>query len=483
MMNVSFLQTTRFMILKSFVREQMTLKPVEVEIVLTPGLPIISILGLPDKIIQESTKRIQTALLSQGYQLPKARQIIVNLWPREGKKSSLGLDLAIALGILHESGQKILPDTNDYIYGELDMQGRVRAPEDLILLNQLDESVLTGESKMSFDFDTKVLSEISSEVVFKKSQNAKNFLLRPPFLYQSFPKAIANLLKIVSVGEHSIMLAGPPGSGKTSFVDSVASFLEEPNEEQKREIKKNSYFFEQKLSWRPVVKPHHSSTALSLVGGGSQMLPGEIVRSNQGILILDELLEFSQDAQSVLREPMESGFYTMARAGRRQQFPCRAIVLATSNLCPCGEFTPSSHKICRCSSLQLRKYMQKLSGPFVDRFSIFCFSNHWRTSNSTAQESSSKILEDIQKSIAFRKKRGQQNVSEITPVEEIITTFESEKVKKLLPYFKSKRRESSCLRVARTIADLEFSEKIKIEHIEKSLHYTFFSFEEIKKIF
>ncbi|MBY0384814.1 ATP-binding protein, partial [bacterium] len=203
----------------------------------------------------------------------------------------------------------------------------------------------------------------------------------------------------------------------------------------------------------------------------------------QGVLILDELLEFSQEAQSVLREPMESGFYTMARAGRRQQFPCRAMVLATSNLCPCGEYTPSSSKICRCSSLQLRRYVQKLSGPFVDRFSIFCFSNYWRKSDSQEKMSSENILGEIEKSIAFRKSRGQKNVSEELSIEEIESAFENEKVKKLLPYFKSKRREMSCLRVARTIADLEFSEKIKIEHIEKSLHYTFFPFEEIKKIF
>jgi magnesium chelatase family protein len=180
---------------------------------------------------------------------------------------------------------------------------------------------------------------------------------------------------------------------------------------------------------------------------------------------------------------MESGFYTMARAGRRQQFPCRAIVLATSNLCPCGEYTPQSSRICRCSSLQLRRYMQKLSGPFVDRFSIFCFSNHWRKLESQIQVSSEDIFAAICKSIEFRKARGQKGVSDTLLAEEIEKSFENNKLKKLLPTFKSKRREIACLRLARTIADLELSEKIKTEHIEKSLHYTFFPFEEIKKIF
>ncbi len=471
------------MILKSFVRQQMCLKPIEVEVVLTPGLPTISILGLPDKIIQESARRIQTALLNQGYQMPKARQVLVNLWPRENKKSSLGLDLAIALGILHESGQKPIVDREQPIYGELDMDGRVRAPKDLVFLDSQDSIILTGEGTNHYDFDVEVLSDLRSISYRKTRQEQTQFTQRPSFPVEKFPTPAAELLKVVATGEHSVAVVGPPGTGKTSFVESIPSFLDEPNFQQLREIRKSAYYFGQGQRWRPVVKPHHSSTALAFTGGGGSVLPGEIVRANHGVLILDELLEFSKDVQSILREPMESGVLNLARAGRREQFDCKTLVLATSNLCPCGEYSPTNSKNCRCSSLQLRRYLQNLSGPFVDRFSVFQFTNNWHFSESDDLRDSTKILEHIQRAIDFRKETRQQHFpNESLPIEQIFKQLES-KDKKLIPLFKSRRREISFLQVARTIADLQFSEKINQTHLEKSLHYTFFPFEEIKKIF
>ncbi len=473
------------MIVKSLIRQHMELKPIDVEIVLTPGLPTISILGLPDKIIQESTKRIQTALLNQGFQLPKARQVIVNLWPRDHKKSSLGLDLAIAIGILHESGQKVFSETEQVVYGELDMNGFVRAPEDLHLFEGKEQKILTGEGDQSYDFDVEVLKELKDTASTQKRKTKEAKTLRPSFLYSEYPVAAARLLKIVAAGEHSLVLVGPPGTGKTTFVESVISFLNPPSLAQLHELKKSAIYYREKINWRPVIKPHHSSTPLSLVGGGSGLLPGEIVRAHHGILILDELLEFSNEVQSMLREPMESGRIRLARAGRQQDFSCQALVLATSNLCPCGEYVPSSFKNCRCSSLQLRRYLQKLSGPFVDRFSIFHFTNRWISSTAKEEtESSEEILKQIEKAVFFRShERGQQTSNNTLSFEEVYKDFESENVRNLVPSFQSKRRELSFLRVARTIADLSSSKKINIEHVRHSLDFTFFPFEEIKKSF
>lgn len=472
------------MILKSFVRQQMCLRPIEVEVVLTPGLPTISIMGLPDRIIQESAKRIQTALLNQGYQMPKARQVLVNLWPRENKKSSLGLDLAIALGILHESGQKPIVDRDQPIYGELDMDGRVRAPKDLVFLDSQETVILTGESSHHYDFNVDVLADLKSIAYRQIRQEQKQFTQRPAFALQKFPAPAAELLKIIATGEHSVAVVGPPGTGKTSFVESLPSFLDEPNTQQLREIRKSAYYFGQAQHWRPVVKPHHSATALAFTGGGGGVLPGEIVRANHGVLILDELLEFSKDVQSILREPMESGVLNLARAGRREQFDCKTLVLSTSNLCPCGEYSPSNPKNCRCSSLQLRKYLQKLSGPFVDRFSVFQFTNDWHFSDTDDLQESQKILEHIQKAIRFRREsRNQSEPNSSRSLEKIHQQDLEPKAKKLIPPFKSKRREISFLQVARTIADLQFSEKIEQTHLEKSLHFTFFPFEEVKKVF
>jgi magnesium chelatase family protein len=470
------------MILKSFVRSHFGLKPIEVEVVLTPGLPTISILGLPDKSIQESTKRIQAALLNQGFQIPKARQVLVNLWPREMKKSSLGLDLAIALGILHESGQKIFNDTQKYIYGELDMLGQVRAPQDLIMLD-VEEEVLTGATLDSFTFDLHILKELKSEPSLKKADLQKKKTQRPPFLFANYAPAAAELMQITCAGEHSLVLVGPPGSGKTSFVDGAKCFINEPSSSQLREIQKNNFYYKQLNFWRPVIKPHHSSTALSFVGGGAGLEPGEIVRAQNGILILDELLEFSTEVQSILREPMEDGVLRLARVGKRQEFQCRTLILATSNLCPCGEYTPTHFKGCRCSSLQLRRYLQKLSGPFVDRFSMLAYTNNWAKNNAQTVPSE-EILENISKANHFRQQERGQNVPNCFLSEtEIRETFFDESLEKIIPQFQSKRRLLALLRVARTIADLAEEKFIKKEHVEKSLFYVHFPFEEIKKVF
>lgn len=462
-----------FMIIKSFVRDHFSLIPVEVEIALTPGLPVISVLGLPDKVIQESTKRIQTALLSQGYQMPRAKQVIVNLWPREVRKSSLGLDLAIALGILVESEQRPPLDPDMVVYGELDMQGSVRVPKDIQMMDQMPPLFLTGIGNSSLRGNRFELGALKEDPQWVESAWVPTESKRPPFVYPLLNPQTCELLKVVALGEHSLLLAGPPGTGKTAFVDSVAAFVAPPTERQTREIQKSAFYFKQSGLWRPVVKPHHSSTVLAFSGGGIGLVPGELMRAHHGILILDELLEFSIGVQSLLREPMESGVFNMARAGRRHEFPCESLILATSNLCPCGEYIPNSHKICRCSSLQLRRYLQKLSGPFVDRFSILQFTTQWDQAEQKDFVKSQAVLQHIDQALVFRSRERKKTDSS--------EQSQGEGTNLSLPKFKSKRREIACLKIARTLADLDFSAEIKSEHIEKSLQYCYFPFEQIKK--
>ena len=463
------------MIIKSFVRDHFSLRPVDVEIALTPGLPVISVLGLPDKVIQESTKRIQTALLNQGYQMPRAKQVIVNLWPRDIRKSSLGLDLAIALGILVESGQRPALDPELVVYGELDMQGAVRVPKDIVMMDAVPPLLLTGVGSLELRGGHYELSALKEDPQWVESADVREESQRPPFLYPTLNPQVCELLKIVACGEHSLLLAGPPGTGKTAFVDGASVFFAHPSPLQMRDIQKNSFYFKQSAKWRPVVKPHHSSTVLAFSGGGNGLVPGELMRAHHGILILDELLEFSTGVQSLLREPMEAGVFHMARAGRRHEFPCQSVILATSNLCPCGEYSTQSHKICRCSSLQLRRYLQKLSGPFVDRFSILQFTNDWNQSEQKDFVASNVVLKHIEQAIEFRKKERNQN----TPNENVsfLETHQS------MPRFKSKRREIACLKIARTLADLDFSAEIKNIHMEKALQFCFFPFEQIQKIY
>lgn len=471
------------MILKSFIRDGMSLLPVNVEVVLTPGLPTITILGLPDKIIQESGKRIQAALLSQGYQMPKAKTVMVSLSPREIKKSSLGLDLAIALGILHVSGQKILERETATIYGELDMHGNVHAPEDIGLLGWVGGELLTGMGATSLSGSYAVIHDLRSEPELKMASEPLRYWERPEFPYQSYSTEAAEILKIVSAGEHSVVLAGSPGSGKTACVESVASFLAEPTSAQAVDLQKSDYYFRKKNTWRPVMKPHHSTTALAMVGGGSLAQPGEIVRSHQGILILDELLEFSNEVQSVLREPMENGTLSISRILGRRMYDCKSLILATSNLCPCGEYLPQKLNRCRCSSIKLRQYLQKLSGPFVDRFAILQFTSSWKKQNEQ-EVSAEQILKAVTAAVQFRLLKREQHVPNgWLSLPDILPTADKEIGKHNLPQFPSRRRELFFWRVARTIADLDASETITSYHLEKSLFLTFFPFEEIKKVF
>ncbi len=471
------------MVLKSFIRDGMCLQPVSVEVVLTPGLPVITILGLPDKIIQESGKRIQAALLSQGYQMPKAKTVMVSLHPREIKKSSLGLDLAIALGILHVSGQKLLQNEAASIYGELDMHGNVQAPEDIGLLGLVEGELLTGVGSTSLSGSYSIIRDLRSEPERQTTPQVVRLWQRPPPLYPKYHKEAAEILKIVSAGEHSVVLAGAPGSGKTACVESVASFLAEPTRKQTLDLQKSDYYFRQQNAWRPVIKPHHSTTALAMVGGGSLAQPGEIVRSHQGILILDELLEFSTEVQSILREPMENGTLSLSRILSRRAYECKSLVLATSNLCPCGEYLPQTLNRCRCSSLQLRRYLQKLSGPFVDRFAILQFTSTWKKQKSE-EVSAEQILKEVTSAICFRQEVRQQeepNGDLLLPA--VVRTLAKNVDVNNLPQFSSRRREIFFWRVARTIADLGSSENITSQHIERSLFLTYFPFEEIKKIF
>lgn len=468
--------------IQSLIKENENLIPVEVEITLLPGLPQIQFLGLPDQIIKESVHRIKSALKLQGFDLPKAQQILVNLKPHYLKKSSRGLELAVAAGILWKTAQ--LPPPKNLagltVYGELSLEGEVSEPEDLTLSFENDAAcVLTGRSAVDKTFFarevTTNLRGLSTPERRPASQEV--FQARRPekFLNFLFSAPQARLLEVVALGEHSLILAGPAGSGKTTMAKALGNFLRAPGSLELREIKKYSRSTE---NWRPVVQPHHSSTPLSLIGGGVPPARGEFARAHLGLLILDEFLEFPSKAQEALREPMEEGLIRLSRSSKVSEFAARSQVVACTNLCPCGDWVPRHRVRCSRSLQKCRAYVNRLSGPVADRFQILFFSEKYR---GEGKISGHQILARIEQARSFQ--RGRRAANAALSRAELLLQADPFAIAHLLPKeFSSRRRELATLRVARSLADLEGSPRILKQHLEEALNYSWRSFEQLKAL-
>lgn len=491
--------------LLSLSRSGAELIPVEVEINLTPGLPQISFLGLPDAGLKESVQRIKSALREQGFQLPPAHQVLVQLRPSYLRKSSRGLDLAVAVGVLLETGQisiqqiesflknKNGPSGTLFFYGELTLKGELLLPDDS------DEgelpvgaAMVTGPQGISPDDSTKLDLPFTSLRLFclrdfltekwQWQEAVSDCWRRPEVQIKEFPSAAAELGMVIAAGEHSALIAGPPGGGKSTLVDCVGPWLEEPNSLEFRKAKRFNRKVGRDLSWRPILKPHHSITPMAMIGGGSSVWAGEITRAHAGVLIMDELLEYNPVIQEALREPLEAGTISISRAGASKTFPASLLLLATTNLCPCGRFVPrrGEERKCRCLVKDRRKMISRLKGPFVDRFTIFSLSDGWTKDEKNI--STKEIYERVLGAVEFRKKRNQwMPNAKLDPaaIEESLTPFQKQHfiVNLRLP----RRRKMSSLRVARTLADLEKSELIQDHHLQRAMHYCVETFRMIEE--
>ncbi|HVK61560.1 MAG TPA: ATP-binding protein [Bdellovibrionales bacterium] len=444
----------------SFIRQGGELVRVEVELSLAPGLPQFHFIGLPDTALRESALRIRSAIREQGFELPKAQQVLVHLKPTHVKKTSRGLDLAIASALLWETEQLPKPDRTPIIYGELTLKGECVMPDDA---DELDvdggECIITGKGRSGLGYHSIRLSELKElggpldlcepETVAKP--------VRPLSRYRSLPPKVAEIVEIAAAGEHSMLLAGPHGSGKSTAAEVIPSLMEEPAiddfEAMRRVWKRAGHT----LTWRPVLRPHHSITPLAMIGGGASLWAGEISRANSGILIMDEMLEFDPLIQEALREPVETGSISIVRAGGSRTFSASLMLLATTNLCSCGKFVPKPKNACKCSRAQRHRVMKKLSGPFVDRFSILAFSDDWKSKEQVSIES---VAERVRAAIEFRKVVREQTVPNARMDAEIVSSSLTEFQRQSLLDQGSRRRQQACLRLARTAADLRGDIKI-----------------------
>lgn len=380
--------------LKSLIQNVQQLEVADVEIEFIPGIPQIHFLGLPDRLIKESFYRIKSALKNSGYQFPITSQVIVNIKPSHLRKSSRGVELAVAIGILLKTKQ--IPEdilSSDWIiYGELGLDGNVYEPSDLAdqFFSFKHNIFVTGQKNSTQNQNFQNFYRLNNIKTFEldKNTSTKNeeIFKRPSEGLQKFysEKEAEFIFLSVTSGLHGL-LAGDSGAGKSTLARSLLSFMSQPGYEQSGRWQNG---------WRPIVMPHQSITPAAFLGGGQNIYEGEVERASGGILLLDELLEFDPEILESLRGPMTGESLRIARGGNFREVKSNFQVMATTNLCPCGKWTPLKTNLsCRFSRTKCTRYLERFSGPILDRFGLLYFTESAQIRNILGLE----ILKRIEK--------------------------------------------------------------------------------------
>ncbi len=485
---------------------------VEVEADIQRALPKFIIVGLTDTQIQESKERVKAAIINSGLSYPK-KTIVVNLAPADLKKIGNHFDLPIALSILQE--KEIIPFSGDVFQnsifvGELSFDGKLRRINNVVSIcifakennytnvflpieNASEASVISNINIYPVSNLNEIVNHLNNSSKINTFKN-KRIVINENFDIDSYDFSMIRgqyqakrAIQIACAGSHNIFMTGVPGSGKTLIAKSIPSILPDLSESEILEVSRiySSIGLLNKnqplITKRPFRSPHHSSSLTSLIGGGSIPRPGEVSLSHRGVLFLDELAEFPKKNLETLRQPIEDGSVTIARAQMTLEFPAKFMLVAAQNPCPCGYFG-DNQKTCVCTNSQIKIYQQKISGPLLDRIDIHLIINRVKSDEFEKEEFVN--IKDIKnKILTAREIQKQRFLSE-----KIITNSEMnlklikiyckipEEAKKLLhcaleKYSLSARAYFRILKVSRTIADFEQSEKIKVEHVAEALQY------------
>ncbi len=369
--------------------------PVTVEVHLAPGLPGLNIVGLPEAAVREAKDRVKAAITTCGYRFPLQR-ITCNLAPADLPKSGSRFDLAIALGILGASGQIPLDSLHDIeVLGELSLSGEIRPVPGclpaalkasaaghalLVPSANIAEATLAPRARI---YGADNLAALCADLHHRRWTAVS---AQAPHVAPDTALDLADVrgqatarraLEVAAAGGHSLLLAGPPGSGKSMLAQRLPGILPPLTDAEALEAAAVASIGPRGFqigNWgkRPFRAPHHTASGVALVGGGGNPRPGEITLAHHGVLFLDELPEFDRRVLEVLREPLESGHITISRAARQVDFPARFQLVAAMNPCPCGWLGDPSGK-CRCTPEQVQRYRGRISGPLLDRIDLHLF--------------------------------------------------------------------------------------------------------------